>query len=101
MNAVNHFRRAGMKAIRNEKRGGQTGRSDAKTDRHLLHGAGDGTGVACLLVGDVGIDKGVHARILQRSESAINKSLERDDPDGSVETNCGEEEQEKAEDYSV
>ena len=76
VDAVNHFRRARMKAIGNEERGGQRRRRDAETDRHLLHGAGDGTCAAGLFLGDVGIDQRVHAGILQRAEEPEAERLQ-------------------------
>ena len=61
VDAVNHFRRAAVKAVGNEERRGQRRGRHAETDRHLLHRAGDGAGTAGLLLGDVGVSKRVHA----------------------------------------
>ena len=101
MDAVNHFRWIGTKAIGNEKRGGQPRRRDAKTDGHLLHGARDGTCVACLLFGDVGINKGIHARILQRSEGSITERLQHDDPNRRAEPDRREKQKKQTEDHGV
>src|SRR5271155_4056128 len=84
MDAVDHLGLVGADTIGNEKRGGQAGGSDAKTDGHLLHGAGDGTGVACLRIGDIGIYERVHAGVLQRSEGAVAEGLQDNHPNGRV-----------------
>src|SRR6478752_10176152 len=71
VSAVNHFRRIGSKPIGNKERRGEPGGGDTEADRKLLHSAGYGTGVARVLVADVGVDQSIHARILQRRESAV------------------------------
>ena len=65
VNAVNHFDCIGLTMNRNEERCRQSRRRDAEADRHLLHSARNGTGGARFLITGVGIDKRVHARVLQ------------------------------------
>src|ERR1051326_1564531 len=75
VDAVNHFRPAGMKAVGDEQGRGQRRRGHAETDRHLLRRAGDGTGAAGLFLGDVGVSERVHAGVLQRGEEPEDKRL--------------------------
>ena len=101
VDAVNHFRRARMKAIGNEERGDQRRRCDAEADRHLLHGAGDGTRAAGLFLGDVGIDQRVHAGVLQRAEEPEAERLHHDQPDRRAHSDGCEKQNEQTEDHGV
>src|ERR1700722_20015609 len=55
VNTIDHPGWTGLAITGNEKRCRQSGGRDAEANRHLLHGAGDGTGGAALLVRGVGI----------------------------------------------
>ena len=95
VDAVDHFPLAGVNAGGNEECGGQPGRRNAETDRHLLHRAGDGARVAGLFFADVGIGQRVHAGILQRAESPIAKRLQHDQPDRCADSDGSEEHEEQ------
>ena len=81
VDAVDHRGGVGVEAVGDEEGGGQAGGGDAEADRHLLHGAGDGAGGAGLLFGDVGVDQGVHAGVLQRREGSVAEGLQHNQPD--------------------
>jgi len=73
VDAADHRDRVCAQAAGNEEGRGKAGRSDTEADRHLLHGAGDGTGGAGLLIVDIGINQRVHAGILQGGEGAVTE----------------------------
>ena len=81
MNAVNHLPGTGLRAMGNEKRGSQPRRRDAKTKRHLLHCARDGTCIACLFLGDVGVNAAWKTKpswyVVASEDKAINPELEK------------------------
>src|SRR5579872_142958 len=101
VDAVNHFRRGGVKAVGNEERGGQRGCRHAETDRHLLHRARDGASTACLLLGDVGVRKRIHTRILQRGKEPKDKRLRDDKPYWCSHADRREQDNEYTEDQGV
>ena len=61
MNHPNHFGRARVIPVRNEKRGDQRRRRHAEAQGHLLHCARDGVRAAGLFLSDIGKRQGVHA----------------------------------------
>ena len=79
VNTVDHLGWAGLAIARNEKRCRQSRGRDAEADRHLLHGARNGTGGAVLLVRGVGIDERIHACVLQRRKGPIRECLQHND----------------------
>ena len=101
VDAVNHLRRLGMKAVGKKERGGQRSRSDAETDGHLLHRAGDGAGAARLFLGDIGIDKRVHACVLQRREEPVEEHLHHDEPHRRAHPDGRKKQDEQADDHGV
>src|ERR1700723_4360431 len=67
VNPSDHFCRLRVNTG-NKERGSQTSSRHTKTNRHLLHGTGDGAGATGVLLGDVGEHQRIHARVLQRSK---------------------------------
>src|SRR5580698_633345 len=71
VNTVDHLGWTGLAISGNKKYCRQSRGRDTEANRHLLHGARDGTGGATLLVRGVGIDQRIHARVLQRWKGPI------------------------------
>jgi len=101
MNSVNHFKGAGLGRLGNEENCCETGDRYSKANRHLLHGAGDGAGVAGLRLGDVCVSKRVHAGVLQRGKCTVGECLEHDHPDGCAQTDGPEGHDEKADEDRI
>ena len=57
--------------------------------------------LACLFLGDVSIDKRVHARILQRAEGPIEERPQDDHPNRRTEPNGREKQKKQTEDHGV
>ena len=104
VDAVDHFGGGGGSADvagGDEESGGEAGGGYSEADGHLLHGAGDGTGGAGLLLVGVGVDQGVHAGVLQRGEGSVEEGEKDDRPDVGMESDGSEEEQQDAEDEGI
>jgi len=101
VDAVNELLGIGTKAIGQKEGGYERRRCHAETDRHLLHGAGDGTGAARLLLGDFGVDQSVHAGVLQRSEESVGEHFRHDQPHRRALADGCEEQDQQADDQGV
>ena len=60
MHAADHCGRTGLPLMRNKECGRQSRGRDTEADRHLLHGARNGTCRAALLIRCVGINQSIH-----------------------------------------
>src|SRR5579863_1915335 len=101
VNAVNHFRRAGMSAVGNENRGGERGRGDAEAHGQLLERAGDGARAAGLIFFDVCVNQGVHAGVLERGEKTVAEKLEKDQPERGIRADGRKKDNHQANDDGV
>ena len=98
--SLNHLGRIGLGAGDEQRRGEPCG-GYAEADRHLLHRACDGACAAGVFFRDVGVYKGIHARVLQRCECPVDESLQQDDPNGGSKTDGRKYHQQNAENQSV
>ena len=101
MEAVDHFERGGRGARRDEQGRGEPGGGYAEADGKLLHGAGDGTAVARLRFGEVGVSQSVHAGVLHRSENSVHEGLKHDDPNGGLDANRGKQKKKQTQDDGI